>query len=477
MVLLQSNEQKQLTCLRFQCLDFDNPRIRTDNRKIKCIKDILEDNVILKPDKGEGVVIISRSDYTTSMETLFSNRKRFRVIKEDPTPTRLSSVQRYLRKLLERGEIDEATFQTIRPQAAKPARPHGLPKIHKKFDTIPKFRPIVDTTGTTHYGIGKFLSHLLHPLTTNEHAIKDTFDAKSRIESIDPAHFQQGFKYVSFDVESLLTNVPLERTIQVIEKRIYDDKELPTKLKRSTLRKLIRDTCKKTVFSCNDVYYEQIYGVSMGGSLGPVMANIILTEFERIVINPLINSGIIKLYCRYVDDTLLLIKHDDIDFLLNQFHSFDRDIRFTYDVFSDEPPHFLDLNLDGNKFSIYRKHTFTGQYTHFDSFVPWKHRIAWILSLLGCINKICSPTKLVQELQFLKKIASWNVYPKRVVFSLIKRFNQNTTNDQDNNTTESIETRPTLWLEMPYIGTKCEQLLRALKRKLITLSQTYERAD
>jgi hypothetical protein len=80
----------------------DNPRIRTDNRKIKCIKDILVDNVILKPDKGESVVIISRSDYTTWMETLLSNRKRFRAIKEDPTPTRLSSAQRYLRKLLER---------------------------------------------------------------------------------------------------------------------------------------------------------------------------------------------------------------------------------------------------------------------------------------------------------------------------------------------------------------------------------------
>jgi hypothetical protein len=189
--------------------------------------------------------------------------------------------------------------------------------------------------------------------------------------------------------------------------------------------------------------------------------------FRSSVRIPLINSGIIKFYCRYVDDTLLLIKHDDIDFLLNQFHSFDRNIRFTYDVFSDEPPHFLDLNLDGNKFSIYRKHTFTGQYTHFDSFVPWKHRIAWIRSLLGRINKICSPTKLAQELQFLKKIASWNGYPKSVVFSLIKRFNQNTTNDQDNNTTESNETRPTLWPEMPYIGTKGEQLLRALKRKLL----------
>ena len=52
--------------------------------------------------------------------------------------------------------------------------------------------------------------------------------------------------------------------------------------------------------------------VSMGGSLGPVMANIILTVFERILISLLINSGIIKFYCRYVDDTLLLVKQYDI---------------------------------------------------------------------------------------------------------------------------------------------------------------------
>ena len=97
-------------------------------------------------------------------------------------------------------------------------------------------------------------------------------------------------------------------------------------MKRSTLRKLIRDTCKKTIFSCNNIYYEQIDGVSMGGSLGPVLANIILTEFEQIIINPLISSGIIKFYCRYVDERLLLIKLDDIDMLLHKLHSFDNNI-------------------------------------------------------------------------------------------------------------------------------------------------------
>ena len=54
--------------------------------------------------------------------------------------------------------------------------------------------------------------------------------------------------------------------------------------------------------------YEQTDGVSMGGSLGPVLGNIIMTEFEKVVVGNLIKIGIVKFYARYVDDTLLVIK-------------------------------------------------------------------------------------------------------------------------------------------------------------------------
>ena len=61
----------------------------------------------------------------------------------------------------------------IRPKNAKPARAHGLPKIHKEFSNIPKFRPIIDATGTTHCLVGKYLAILLNPLTINEYSLKD----------------------------------------------------------------------------------------------------------------------------------------------------------------------------------------------------------------------------------------------------------------------------------------------------------------
>ena len=51
----------------------------------------------------------------------------------------------------------------------------------------------------------------------------------------------------------------------------------------------------------------------MDGSLGPVLTNIIImTEFEQETVNKLINQGLIAFHCRYVDDTLLLIKRNTI---------------------------------------------------------------------------------------------------------------------------------------------------------------------
>ena len=49
---------------------------------------------------------------------------------------------------------------------------------------------------------------------------------------------------------------------------------------------------------------EQKDGVSTGASLGPVLANIIMTECEKIIIDNLVKERTIKFYVRYVDGTL-----------------------------------------------------------------------------------------------------------------------------------------------------------------------------
>ena len=74
-------------------------------------------------------------------------------------------MQRYLKKLNKRGKITNDIYDKIRPKSAQLARTHGLSKIHKLFENIPLFRPMIDTLGRTHYSVGKYLSELLNPLT------------------------------------------------------------------------------------------------------------------------------------------------------------------------------------------------------------------------------------------------------------------------------------------------------------------------
>ena len=84
------------------------------------------------------------------------------------------------------------------------------------------------------------------------------------------------------------------------------------------MKKLLLDSCTKTAFSFHDVLYEQCDdGVSMTSSLGPVLANIILTEFENVIVKPLIEVGGLMFYFRYVDDTFLMFKKDKIQHVLN----------------------------------------------------------------------------------------------------------------------------------------------------------------
>ena len=116
--------------------------------------------------------------------------------------------------------------------------------------------------------------------------------------------------FVSFDVKSLLTNILLKKVIKIILKKVYDDNLISTKLKRDTLKKLLKDCSMKTPLLFNGELYNQIDGVSIGSLLGPTLANILMIELEDDIVRPLFTSEKLKFYIRYVDDTLLLAKLD-----------------------------------------------------------------------------------------------------------------------------------------------------------------------
>ena len=54
----------------------------------------------------------------------------------------------------------------------------------------------------------------------------------------------------------------------------------------------------------------------MGSCLGPVLANIIMTELETVIVDKLFAANLLKFYICYVDDTSALIKVSDINIIL-----------------------------------------------------------------------------------------------------------------------------------------------------------------
>ena len=210
----------------------DDKNIFKDTNKVKIIKQASKTFFIMKPDKGNGIVLSNKENYTNSMENLFSDKTKFKQLDSDPTITRLSSLQSYLRKLKNNNEITEAEFKAMSPQNARPAKAIGLLKIHKQFDNLPSFRSIINTTGSAHYLTAKFSANLLKPLTTNQFTFDDSFNAAKKIKNIPKELFHCDCKYVSFDAVSLFTNVPLRKTVNIIFKRVYLDKLIKTNLKK-----------------------------------------------------------------------------------------------------------------------------------------------------------------------------------------------------------------------------------------------------
>ena len=82
-----------------------------------------------------------------------------------------------------------------------------------------------------------------------------------------------------------------------------------------------------------------------------------------------------------MDDTIILaIKRNTITTIEEHFYKFDRDIRFTFDLFENTTPHFPDINIASDGLGIYKRDTFSGQYTNFESFVSWQDKISWARS-------------------------------------------------------------------------------------------------
>ena len=139
------------------------------------------------------------------------------------------------------------------------------------------------------------------------------------------------------------------------------------------LKKLFVFATSQTHFLFNNEIYDQTDGVAMGSPLGRALANLFMGYHENKRLNSEENSTVL-FYKRYVDDIFCLFKCEtDAERFLTFLNRQHPNIKFTIEKEKNNQLPFLDILNDSssNKLvtSVYRKPTYTGLLTNFNSLV------------------------------------------------------------------------------------------------------------
>lgn len=384
---------------------------------------------------------------------------KFKIVDKDPTGCCETALTSLLRQMKNEEYLTEQEYRYIKPVGSIPARLYGLPKVHK--ENIP-LRPIVSCIQSYNYRLGKFLAGIIKPIRGSTYSLKNTdafvkFLKENTSLSIN--------KMISFDIESLFTNIPVDRTIDIICNQLYcTDPKLRPFIPEHYLRRLLEYATKWTHFLFNNIYYDQCDGVSMGTPLAAIFAEIFMADFEEKHLLGLLNNINSKLltWRRYVDDTFTIFKPDtdekEVRKLLN---TFDPCIRFTAEPEVGNTIPFLDVLVkrhdDGFDTTVYRKKTTTKLMLKWDSLIPTAYKKACIYPLVDRAIRVCSrPDLLHDELIYIRSMADYNGYPSNFVQNIInKKLNQFFGSKPMENPIPSTTNQNNTYryVQIPYIGT------------------------
>ena len=96
-------------------------------------------------------------------------------------------------------------------------------------------------------------------MTLNEYTIKDSFLLAEELLNYD-----SNLVMTRFDVEPLFTNIPLQETIDLCVKLLFNDKHNIDGFTITDFHVLLTVTMYESLVLCDGKYYKEIDGVAMG---------------------------------------------------------------------------------------------------------------------------------------------------------------------------------------------------------------------
>ena len=232
------------------------PKKNLPTEQKKALHSPREDNsiIILPAVKGRSTVILNKQDYINRCQDHLNNGP-YTKIQKDPTESVKKEARQKLSLLKDAGKIDQQLYFKLKLTDSQVPRFYGLPKIHKPAVPI---RPIVSYTSSPLYQLSRYIADILRPYTKlNQQHCKNSNDFSQfiRQQTIDPDEIM-----VSFDVESLYTNIPITDVLLAIKDLLNNDTTLQdrTNLLLDQILELLEFLLRTTFFIFNGEFHKQM---------------------------------------------------------------------------------------------------------------------------------------------------------------------------------------------------------------------------
>ena len=218
--------------------------------------------------------------------------------------------------------------------------------------------------------------------------------------------------------------------MDVVRERLEKDTKLKdrTSLEVGDIMVLLGFVVRTTYFKFRKVVYQQKFGAAMGSPVSPIVANLYMEYLEQEALKTAGDECKPRLWKRYVDDVLEIVKKEQVDSFTNHLNQVDKtgNIRFTYESEQDGSMPFLDTLIvrkeDGTlKLVVYRKKTHTDQYLNYQSHHPLHQKLGVVRTLLDrCDNIITETEDKIREENRIREALQKCGYPSWAV-SRVKR--------------------------------------------------------
>lgn len=406
--------------------NYGKRRCSPDDKIIGMVKDAKAylkskpDLLVSKADKGNCTVVLYKTEYLAKMKSLLEDSNIYQLLKSDPTSTLQKEANKLIVELFNNEYISQYQKNVMVKYNCVSPKLYGLCKIHKAGFPL---RPITSFVGSPGYNISRFVNDILSCLSPNfSFSIKNSSELLDKLKDVVVPH---DYILVSFDAESLFTNITKQLIMRLIEDN-WHIIEGSTPVDFESLVELIEFCFRSSYVSFSDQYYKQISGCPMGAPCSPIFANLAM-DFILNEVRGRLNFDI-PLLLIYVDDIFTMIPKNSVETVLNIFNSIDHNINFTYELENDKYSlPFLDCLIIRDpvlgtlKTDLYKKPTNTNRTINFRSLHPLYQKINIIKQSHSRILKLCSPEFVSSNLAKLRVDLKKNGYPSRLVNSVINQ--------------------------------------------------------